>query len=400
MYIVRIIHAVYSLSIIYFGYKIANKYAEQKVALLIAWLLAVLWFMPWLSVRNLVEFQCIPFLLWGVWLYIKKDSPSIKMILLSGLISGIAFSIRFQSLFFLAGFGLALLCLKQFRNAFIWGFATLGSMAIVQGCIDLGVWGKPFVEFQEYVKYNIEAAGDYLRGGVLKYIWVILGLLLPPVSCFIFFGFFARWKKYLLLFLPSFIFLLFHSLFINKQERFILTIVPSVIILGLIGWHEFYAKYKEVKWLKSLLKTSVIIFMVLNTVLLCLISVHYSKKARVETMLHLSKYDNIEVIAFGDDVPMMPLFYLNQWVKQSSFNLEDIKRYKDIEQKPRFIVLTASENTPQMVDSLKTYFPDLVFETQIKPNYIDKLLYNINKHNRNETLFVYRNRAYFKQAVN
>jgi hypothetical protein len=205
MFIVRIIHAVYSLSIVYFGYKITNKYAGNKTASQVGWLLAAFWFMPWLSVRNLVEIQCVPFLMWGMWIYTKKEKPDIKTLILSGLVAGIAFSIRYQTLFFLAGFGLALLCLKQFRNAIVWGFSALFMMFFIQGGIDFFVWGRPCAELIEYVRYNYMAAGDYLQGGFLKYVWVILGLLLPPVSIFIFGGFFMRWRKYLLLFLPSFL---------------------------------------------------------------------------------------------------------------------------------------------------------------------------------------------------
>lgn len=401
MYIVRILHAVYSLSIVYFGYKIVNKYADRKLALQTAWLLAGFWFMPWLSVRNLVEFQCIPFLLWGTWIYLKKENPSVKTVILSGLVAGVAFSIRFQSLFFLAAFGLALLFMKQFRNAFIWGASALFIMALIQGVIDFSVWGNPFVEFEEYVRYNIEAAGEYLTGSPLMYVYVILGCLLPPVSLFLLFGFFAHWRKYLLLFLPSFAFLLFHSLFLNKQERFILTIIPFVIILGMIGWNEFMSKRTHIKWLKSFIKGSWVFCITLNTILLCIISVHYSKKARVETMLYLSKYENIPSIASGNNVPQLPFYYLNQWVSQYYFEpqtISDLKNDSKIE--PGFVILTAAENTQNMLDSLKTCYPTLVFETEIKPNFIDKLLYDINPNNKNEILLIYRNTKYVKELKN
>jgi 4-amino-4-deoxy-L-arabinose transferase-like glycosyltransferase len=169
MYIVRIIHAVYSLSIVYFGYKIVTKYVDKQTGLQTAWILTTLWFMSWLSVRNLVEIQCVPFLLWGIWMYIKKDNPGIKTVILSGLIAGIAFSIHFQSAFILGGIGLSLLCLKQFKDAIVWGFSTLFSILLIQGGIDFFVWGKPFVELVEYVRYNIVFADDYLKGSPLMY---------------------------------------------------------------------------------------------------------------------------------------------------------------------------------------------------------------------------------------
>jgi hypothetical protein len=402
MYIVRIIHAVYSLSIVSFGYKIATKYAGKQTGLQTAWLLAALWFMPWLSVRNLVEIQCVPFLLWGIWMYIKKDNPTLKTIILSGLIAGIAFSIRFQAVLILAGFALSLLCLKQFRNAIVWGLSTLFCMLFIQGSIDFFVWGKPCVELIEYVRYNIVFANDYLKGSPFMYIYMILVLFIPPVSIFILWGFFVRWRKYLILFLPSFIFLLFHSLFANKQERFILTIVPMVLILGMTGWKEFTDIYLKSNWKKTFVKWSWRFCIAINLVLLCFVSVHYSKKARVETMLYLSAYKPIAHIAKISNIPMTPVFYLGQWLLVETIDKDQISNsaeiLKETKREPCFVLLTDSKETAQTIDTLKIFFPDLTFETKIKPSFIDNLLHMLNpNHNRNETIVIYRNRKYFPE---
>jgi hypothetical protein len=402
MYVVRALHAVYSLSIVYFGYKIAGKYAGKKLAAQVGWLLAAFWFMPWLSVRNLVEVHCIPFLLWGLWMYIKKDSPSAKTVLLSGLVAGVAFSIRYQAIFMLAGFGLALLCLKQFRNAFVWGGGALLSMFLVQGGIDFYFWGKPCVEFMEYLRYNLVVVqpGDYPGGGPLKYVALIAGILVPPVSIFIFGGFFVRWRKYLLLFLPSFIFLIFHSFFINKQERFILTIVPFIIILGMTGWSELLAAHRKIAWLNKLARGSWKFFMVVNAVLLCVISVHYSKKARVESMLYLSRYRQVEQLAAMNNIPRLPLFYLGEWATVQDIDRYDVaagaQRLLESGSEPRFVLVTADGDAAARIDTLKQYFPKLVFEAEIKPSLIDNLMFLLNpRHNVNEAMHIYRNQKYF-----
>lgn len=188
-------------------------------------------------------------------------------------------------------------------------------MFAVQGGLDLYFWGTPCVEFIEYLRYNLLVVqpGDYPGGGHFKYVALIAGILIPPVSIFIFGEFFFRWRRYLLLFLPSFIFLLFHSFFINKQERFILTIVPFLIILGMVGWSELLAAYGKVAWLHKVARGSWKFFVVANAVLLCVISVHYSKKARVESMLYLSRYPQVEQLAKTSNIPFLPLFYLGEW---------------------------------------------------------------------------------------
>ena len=121
-------------------------------------------------------------------------------------------------------------------------------------------------------------------------VWFVGGILLPPVSLFLFAGFVKIWKKYLLLFLPTFIFLLFHSSFPNKQERFVLTVIPFFIIAGVLGWELIVRESEFWKRRKNFIKVSWIIFWTLNFILMPFISTHYSKKARVESMVYLSKY--------------------------------------------------------------------------------------------------------------
>ena len=67
MFIVRLLHAAYSLLIILFGYKITRNLTDTKTAKQVGLVLALFWVMPNLSVRNLVEFTCIPPLMAATW---------------------------------------------------------------------------------------------------------------------------------------------------------------------------------------------------------------------------------------------------------------------------------------------------------------------------------------------
>jgi hypothetical protein len=53
MFIIRLLHGAFSLITVYIGYRITLKLSDQKTARLTGLMLAVLWFMPFLSVRNL-----------------------------------------------------------------------------------------------------------------------------------------------------------------------------------------------------------------------------------------------------------------------------------------------------------------------------------------------------------
>src|SRR5690606_3060264 len=62
MFINRLIHALFSMLIIVFTYLTAKLFASEKMALMAAWIAAIFWFLPMMSVRNLIEIVCIPFL--------------------------------------------------------------------------------------------------------------------------------------------------------------------------------------------------------------------------------------------------------------------------------------------------------------------------------------------------
>lgn len=407
MFFVRLLHASFSLITVIYGYKITQQLSDKKTAAIVGLLLALLWFMPFLSVRNLVEVACIPFLIYGTWLVVKPQKKTLMNALLCGIIMGLGLSVRFQCFFFIFGFVLALLVLKKWKETIIYCFGVLFSFAIIQGCIDYYIWGRPFAEFGEYVIYNINSAYNYINNPWYTYVILILGILIPPVSIMLFFGFFRCWRKQLLLFLPAFIFLLFHSYFPNKQERFILTIIPFIIIAGMIGWNDFISSSRFWARHTKLLRSFWITFWVLNLLLLPIISTTYSKRARVESMCYLAKYPNIQFLLAEESnhgmIEMFPFFYLQQWnvhvyeLKPENPVKSLIKEFKesDPDSKPRFVLFFGTENLDQRIDSIKMCLPHVEYETTIEPGFIDNLLHHMNPRNSNQTLVIYRNKDFF-----
>ncbi len=409
MYIIRFIHGLLSLSVVYWGFKITEKLSDVKTAFLSGLLIAIFWFMPFMSVRNLVELVCIPFLIWSLWLIIKKDgNAGLITFFVSGFIMAIGFSFRFQTITFAAGLGLVLLIQKKWKEALVFGLGYGASVALIQGGIDYYIWQKPFAEFMEYTRYNMANANEYITNSWYTYILLVLGLLIPPVSVFLSFGFFRMWKKHLIIFLPTLIFFAFHSIFPNKQERFIIPAIPFIIILGIIGWEEF--RQKSLFWINrpALLKASWTFFWSVNIIMLIPVSTMYSKRARVESMSYLSKYTGIGTIlledANHDVVKYPPEFYLHQWVTVDVINISHTwEAYQakieenPIENQARFILFFEEANLQLRVNRLKTLIPDLVFETKIEPGLMDKILYWLNPLNANQTIYIYRNTDFFPQ---
>ena len=409
MIIIRLIHALWSLLIVKFGYKITLKLADKKAAIQAGLLLAVLWFFPWICVRNLVEVVSIPFLMWGIWLLIDNENIKPSTLIWVGFLFGLAFTTRFQTILFISGIGLVFLIKWQWKHIIYVVFGFCLSIFIFEGIIDIILWGRPFAETIEYLKYNMAHSKDYIISSWYTYILFLLGVLVPPISIALFIGFFRSWKKYLLIFLPTFLFLVFHSSFPNKQERFIITIVPFIIILGVIGWNDLM-NHKPLLYskLKKTIKVSLIIFWILNFILMSIFSVHYSKRSRVESMTYLSKYKNIQMIMLENtnaiDVKIPPLFYLGQWVGvyeiSKTKNLDSLVFYLNkYKSPPRFILFEGDKNLNSRVDSLKKLLPNIESETIVKPGLIDDIVYKLNPINVNQTIYIYRNKDFFPSKI-
>ena len=406
MLIVRLMHALFSILTVWIGYRITEKISGKKNASLVGLILALLWFLPMMNVRNLVEFVCIPFMMAGIWLILKddKNNSGWKYALYAGLIMGLGFSIRFQTAVFIGGLGLAMLISGRWKQAFIFTTGLLISILPVQGLLDYYIWDKPFAEFGEYVRYNIEAANDYISGPWYNYILLITGILIPPVSLFLLAGFFKLWKKQLIIWLPAFLFLLFHSIFPNKQERFIFPILPFIIILGVVGWNNIVNTSSFWGKRPILIKRSWMVFWIVNLFLLIYITPSYSKKSRVEAMTYLSRYKDIEVVLLEDSnhssAKMVPQFYLGQWVEIISKTNEGLSYTSprptinnSVVADSRFVLFFEDTNLEKRVQDLKKDLPGLVYETTLEPGFIDEVMFLLNKVNLNQTIYIYRNQA-------
>ena len=103
------------------------------------------------------------------------------------------------------------------------------------------------------------------------YFYVLFGFLLFPMGILALIGYFNSAKKYLIIFLPTLLFLLFHTWFPNRQERFILTIFPLVICLSVMG----IALLRERKFWNGFWKVSLVAFWILNIPFKRFFEAHY-----------------------------------------------------------------------------------------------------------------------------
>ncbi len=398
MLIVRLLHALYSLLVVSFGYKIAEHFSSRKNARTTGLVLALFWAFPFLSVRNLIEMVCIPPLMAGIY-YILKSSERRSYIWYSGVCFGLAFVFRYQTLFVTAPAAMLLLYQKQWKSFFYFSLACFFTMLLVQGSADIFAWGYPFAAFLAYVGYNSTHSMDYVIGPWYNYLLLIAGAMIPPTSFVLLYGFVKNWKKTLMVFLPVVVFFAFHSYFPSKQERFIFTVIPLIVTLSVVGWLEI--TQTSPFWLRhqKLVRGFWIWFWIMNTVLLVPFTVYYSKRSRVESMYYFYNHKVTAMVLVGGNLGTIqpPLFYSDQY----PMKIYPIENDGDLQQlpvhiqesqvQPNYVVMFGKEDIDRRAAKVETTMQKkLVIEKQIDPSFLDDVFYHLNpRGNKNQAAFIY-----------
>jgi hypothetical protein len=205
-------------------------------------------------------------------------------------------------------------------------------------------------------------------------------------------GYFNSAKKYLIVFLPTLVFLLFHTWFPNRQERFILTIFPLVICLSVMG----IALLRERKFWNGFWKVSLVAFWILNIPLLAVVSTMPSKKSRMDTMYslygHVKGNEHILIEATGETNPeMMPFFYSGKWRYgiQERWSTDTTSIDTICKVKHDLIFFFGQDSLKERIHSFKKFYPYMKLHAQIQPGYVDKLLHSINPRNSNSYVEVW-----------
>ncbi len=401
MFFMRLLHGFYSLLIILFGYLITFKLSNDKrVAKMLALFLSLLWFMPMLSVRNLVEITCIPPLMIGSYLLIRNGTrDKLYIYILAGFIMAFSISIRYQVSLMVAATGFVLLIQSGWKRAGLFTLGVLLNIAIFQGLVDYFNWGYPFAEFIGYFNYNVKNSGAYPSGPIYNFILLISGMFLIPFGFFIWPGFFNKVGKNLIIWLPSLVFLIFHSYFPNKQERFILPMIPYLLICGIIGWDDFLNKSRF--WAKRvrLYNRLLYVFFTLNGIILIFLTFSSTKKNRLEAMIFLRKKGDVTSYIVENsnqnDMIELPRFYLGAWCNYYNITknepLQNLReRIKDSTWlRPNYVIFFDDKNMGDRVLNFEKKFAGLQYEAFIKPSPLDQFMHWINPVNDNQNTYIF-----------
>jgi len=399
MYVVRLLHALYSLLIVYFGFKIAETLLNRDVAKKVGLILALFWALPFLSVRNLIEVVCIPPLMAGSY-YVLISEKRLRYSFIAGLWLGLAFVFRYQTLSFTGTIGVILLFQKRIREMGLVAAGFLVTAIVIQGSMDTFAWGYPFASVVEYFRYNLTHAYDYTTGPWYNYILLVLGAFIPPLSFFLVYGYLRNWKKTVILAIPLLVFFVLHSSFPNKQERFILPIIPLLLVLSIVGWDEYVKR--SAYWLRHLvgLRTMWVWFWVVNLILLVLFSTYYCKKTRVESMYYLHGKPVEALLQDGgkDGVTLPPFFYGGKYpVGMTDISSDDKLAWQKAQfsvspVRPNYLLFYGSDDFESRIHRIENGLGSkMVLERKFDPSLLDYIFYRLNPtHNKNETIYVFK----------
>ena len=428
MVAIRLIHALYSLLTIALAYRITALISTQKLAQRVGWLLAFIAILPNFSVRNLVEFVCMPPLLYGMYLILRYAGlqtthtlgiewrapvPTLALthwgkLLLAAFVMGLAVGVRYQTGLFVAVLGAVLWLQRSFIHAFLFGCVALVAFTITQAD-DILLWGgEPFQHLKGYFEYNQKNAGNY-PGSPYAYLSFLGYFILPPVSLFLISGFIRVWKRYAIIVLPTIAFLLFHILYPNKQERFILPALPFVVIAGVVGWDMISKQWSWWRNRPSIEHWSWRFFWIINTAIMLVFCTTYSKKARVESMSFLHDQGDLRNFALesttSEGAAMMPQFYTDQWTSYYSWNKyidpESVIRNMPSNERssldalqpyyiPNYFLFYHDSLLEERTAKIRKYFPSLTKVATIEPGWFDRLLHGLNDKNTLEKVHIYR----------
>jgi hypothetical protein len=246
-FVLRLAHAALSL----WGVYLFVKLAERLIAS-VQWRMYAIWFWVFggvvtvFSVHQLVETACIPFVLLA-YLYVLKYFERERMgaLIIAALAFSFSVGMRYQLVFFPLTLGMYLLWKRKWSGAMLFGiFFTLG---FVYTQIDnLLFWHKPIYQhLLDYQSYNATHFADY-PSNVFSY-FALISYYIFPVITIVFLLSLRRRPSHIVpsstgpssagpshelqIFLGVSIFIVFHLVFPNRQERFLLPAVPIVLLL-------------------------------------------------------------------------------------------------------------------------------------------------------------------------
>ncbi|MEA1979756.1 MAG: glycosyltransferase family 39 protein [candidate division Zixibacteria bacterium] len=405
MYFIRAVHAILSLIPVYIYYRLTLDITKSAKFALIAGLVGALHFgVPFLSVRNLIEVVGGHFWIVAIYaIYKYQFTRTNNWLITAGLFTGLAWMVRFQIA--LAVIPVPFLLWFQYRELkpVIYYSLSVFLMILISALSDYWLLGK-FAGTTISLIFGAINGQSMYNTTVFIYPLEIIFFFIPPLSIILIIFAFKKkfWNKHLILTISTLSFIVFHTMLSNRQERFMIPIIPVLILIFIFTlWHQYKEKiylFKNKKMYLSIISFTLIV----NFTLLILFTFNFWHKGLVEPMSWIEQnYDSASPakIAFVSPTKreLYPFDYAGytkvdtlcvfDWdelgkIKSSNFiadyyviyppNSNELKKYKEI---------IESE-----VGSLREIYYS-------SPSRIDRILHYLNpRHNAKNEAWIFRSK--------
>ncbi len=397
MLFVRLAHGLFSVIGIYLVFKILEAKVDKRSAAIGGFFMAAFFVMPIFSVHQFEEVICQIPLLASIWYLVRfeKENKN-RYLFLSGLFIGVALIIRFPLISFVVPFLLGVIINKSSRKfsfLFLFGFLIIIILQSLSNVYVNGEFGYSFSKNYGFIlnDYNSIIKSDgYPVGSPFKYLLTLLAAFIPPFSILFLIAAVRGSKVFLLVGLSVLAFLIAHSVIENKQERFLLPIIPMLIILAVAGFNSMRLWFQK-KNLSKIYKYNWVYFWVLNSILLVFFIFHYGKKDRVEPLVYISgKQDATGVlIAQFSYTFLVPDYYLGK--KIPFVVIDDKTKLQRLENIFNYCVLYTDSLEPDQNVLEKIMERKFILEKTIEPSIGDLIAQKLNpKYNKSRTCYVFK----------
>ncbi len=400
MLLVRLFQAAYSLLVVYFVYRLVERLLGQDSAMLAGLLAAAFYAMPVTAVHQLEESVCQAPLLAACWWWQRTEDRHQRPTVwgaLAGAALGTALILRLPLIGFVGAFVVLVLLRPQpvtarDKLAFLGGLAVVVVLQGYSNALINHQWGYSFAQrlgpMLHPQRMAVESDG-YPHNPPWHYVLTLLAALIPPASILLLAAAVKGGRKIPLLGVATLAFLVSHSLLANKQERFLLPILPPLFILIVAGLPWLAGRiapppvYRGMWWY----------FWIVNTALLVVVTFSFSKKDRVAPLLFVyRRHDATGVlVAQYDQTFSVPEYYLGE----PRPPLVVVERGQDVEATARglpinYVIVYSDTPEADRVFLAGALHRNLTLLTVIQPSLTDRLAHAINpRHNGARTAVIY-----------
>jgi len=391
MLIIRLLQAAYSLLVVYFVYRMLERSLGRESAMLGGLLVAAFFALPVTAVHQLEESVCMVPLLAGCWWW-QRSEDSWHWAAASGSALGAALVLRFPLIGLVAAFVIMVLLQRVAVERKLVFLGGLVLVLVLQGYSNAVVnhqWWYSFIHrlgpMLDPQRMAVDAEG-YPNSPPWQYILTLLAALIPPASVLLLAAAIKGGMRLHFLAIATVAFLVTHSLIANKQERFLLPILPLLFILIVAGLPWLAARipppaYRGMWWY----------FWIVNTVFLVVVTFSFAKKDRVEPLLVVyRRHDATGVlVAQYNQTFHVPDYYLG-WPRPP---LEVVTRADEVSAPTvpiNYVILYSDTPEADRVFLAGALHRNLTLLRVITPSLADRLAHAINpRHNKARTAVIY-----------